>query len=112
MLIEEKGLTVSVQHLASVSHSSDMLLAYIESNGQAFIYVSDIFNAGLGLTIAIDGPEQLFAALRELGYINSNCEAELPTSFIPTHGVVQSLEESIVALNGLGHTINCWICHH
>ena len=71
------------------------------------IYVADLYNAGFGATLTLGGPESFFGALRDLAIIDEDCQSAVPLSFVPAHGMPQSLEASIVELNGQGVDIGC-----
>lgn len=99
--------TITAYHLSANAHSKDMLITVVDTGDARFVYEADLYNAGFGFTVVVDGPVALMGGLRDLGIIDASCESAVPLSIIPTHGMVLTLEDSIVELQGLGYDIGC-----
>lgn len=66
-----------------------------------------MYNAGVGFSVVLGGPESFIAALKELDVIDDSCASEVPLTIIPAHGVPQTIEASVTEINGLGLDIGC-----
>ena len=71
------------------------------------VYEADLYNAGFGGTIVLEGPASLFDALRDFDIIDASCASALPLTIMPAHGVPQSLADSIAELAEQGQEIGC-----
>ncbi len=100
-------VTVTAYHMSANTHSADLLLTLVDTGAARVIYVADLYNAGVGFSPVLGGPESFFAAMRDLEIIDQDCVSELPLTIIPSHGLAQSLEDSITELDGLEVDIGC-----
>lgn len=107
VLASDADMTVTVHQLADDPHAEDMVLTTIETGGQMFVYVADLYNAGFGATLVIGGPEAFFDSMRSLGFIDQSCASAVPLTIVPAHGAPQSLADSIAELTGLGVDVGC-----
>lgn len=107
LVIDDPDVTITVHHISANPHSEDMVIGVIDTNGQRFVYEADLYNAGLGLTAVLGGPESLFENLRGLGIINVDCSSNVPLTIIPSHGIPQTLEDSLAELAGQDIDVGC-----
>jgi glyoxylase-like metal-dependent hydrolase (beta-lactamase superfamily II) len=105
--LESESVTLAVHHIPDNPHSADMVIAEIDANGHKFVFVGDLYNAGFGATLVIGGPTALFDAMRSLAIIDADCNAATPLTIVPTHGVPQSLTDSLVELDMLMVDVGC-----
>lgn len=103
----DADITVTAHHLPDSEHSEDMVITVIDVAGTRLVYVADLYNAGLGGTLVLGGPEEFFGALRELGIIDAACNSAVPLTIVPSHGFPQSLADSLAEVAGLGHEVGC-----
>ena len=106
-VLEDNEVKLTVHHIPDNPHSEDLTLTVIDTEGQRFVYVSDLYNAGFGMTLVLGGPEAFFENMRRLSLIDNQCLASVPTTIIPGHGMPQSLADSIAELAGQGIDIGC-----
>lgn len=106
-VIADDEITVTVHHLGENGHADDMVMTVVDTADARFVYQADLYNAGAGFTAIIGGPEALFSALRDLGIVNQACESDVPLTIVPSHGVAQSLEDSLAELEGQGEETGC-----
>ncbi|MEX1366912.1 MAG: MBL fold metallo-hydrolase, partial [Nannocystaceae bacterium] len=104
--LSDATVTVTGHHLAS-AHSQDMVITTVDVPGARFVYVADLYNAGLGGTLILGGPEEFFAALRDFGIIEADCSSAVPLTIIPSHGFPLSLADSLAEVTGLGLDVGC-----
>ena len=102
---EERRLTL--HHIPDNPHAEDLTLSVIDTADQRFVYISDLYNAGFGMTLVLGGPEAFYANMRSLGLIDEACAAPVPTTIVPGHGVPLPLEDSIAELAAQGIDIGC-----
>ena len=105
--ISDPNVTITVHHVSENPHADDMVFTLIETGGAAYVYVADLYNAGFGGTLVLEGPESFFDALRDRGIIDGACASAVPLTIIPAHGFPQSLAESLAELSGLGVDVGC-----
>jgi glyoxylase-like metal-dependent hydrolase (beta-lactamase superfamily II) len=103
---DDGDISVTVYHVAN-PHSNDMVITAIETDGQLYVYEGDLYNAGLGGTLVIDGPASLFDAMRDIGLIDASCGSAVPLTIIPAHGFPFTLADSIAELADQGQEIGC-----
>jgi hypothetical protein len=107
VLIDSDQVNVTVYYTKRDPHAKDAVLVVISYPDQMFVYEADMYNAGLGFTVAKGGPPALFHALRDIGVLNAACKSMTPLSIIPAHGVMQTLEGSLSELAGLNIDVGC-----
>ena len=100
-------VTVTAYHVPQNPHAADMLITVVDTGTARFVYEADLYNAGAGFTAVVGGPESVTAALRDRGLIDASCVSPVPMTIVPSHGVAQSLEDSIIELDGLGVDTGC-----
>jgi glyoxylase-like metal-dependent hydrolase (beta-lactamase superfamily II) len=76
-------------------HARDMLITAINTGDEIIVFNADLYNGGVGFTLALPGPSILFEALRTIGLIGANCDSELPMTIVSTHGVPLSLSDAL-----------------
>ena len=76
-------------------HARDMLVTAINTGEEIIVFNADLYNTGLGFTLALPGPSILFEALRTTGLLDADCNSELPMTIVPTHGLPLSLPEAL-----------------
>lgn len=76
-------------------HARDMLVTVINTGEEIIVFNADLYNTGLGFTLALPGPSILFEALRTTGLLDADCNSELPMTIVPTHGLPLSLPEAL-----------------
>ena len=106
-LVDEPGMIVRVFHTDRDPHAEDALLVVIETGGEAYIYQTDIYNGGFGFTVVVGGPEALFDAMRDIGFLKDGCTTDIPTNIISGHGLVLTIEEAVAELQGVGVDVGC-----
>ncbi len=106
-MIDDANVTITVHHIDANPHSEDMVIGVIDAQGQRYVYEADLYNAGVGLTAVLGGPESLFANLRTLEVIDADCASEVPLMIIPSHGVPQTLQDSLTELAGQSIDVGC-----
>jgi len=106
-VISGGGVTVTAYHMSANPHADDMLIPVVDTGTEQFVYVADLYNAGVGFSPVLGGPESFFAALRQLGIIDASCASTSPMTIIPSHGLAQTLEDSVAELAMLGVDIGC-----
>lgn len=106
-VVDDANVTITVHHVTASTHADDMVITVIDIGGERFVYEADFYNAGFGFTLAIGGPEELFAILRDLAIIDASCASAVPLTIIPGHGVPQTLADSLTELGGLGVDVGC-----
>lgn len=107
ILVDKDNLKVTVYHTDLDPHAKDNVLTTIETNGELFLFVADLYNGGFGITLVIGGPQALFEFMRLKGLISEDCKSDVPLTIIPTHGLAQTLEESLAELESLGLDVGC-----
>lgn len=107
VLADGDDLTVTVHHTTRDPHAADAVITTIETNGELFVYEADVYNAGFGFTLVIDGPESFFDALRDLNIIDEDCNSQLPLTIVPAHGIALSLQDSLADLAFQGIDVGC-----
>ena len=109
VLLETDSMVVTAYHTTTSPHAIDMTLFTIDVDGQRILYEADLYNAGFGGTVVLDGPTHLFEALREHNLIDDDCNSAdgVPLWIVPTHGFPLTLEQSIAELASLGTDIGC-----
>ena len=100
---------VSVLHTDADPHARDAVIIIVKTDGKIFVFMSDFYNAGFGLTVVVGGPQGLFTALMQHGILDCVCDSVSgePVNIVPGHGVVKSLEDSIIELDGLDVPTGC-----
>ena len=106
-VLEDDEVKLTVHHIPDNPHAEDLTLFVIDTADQRFVYISDLYNAGFGMTLVLGGPEAFYANMRALSLIDGECVAPVPTTIVPSHGVPLSLEDSIAELASLGIDIGC-----
>jgi hypothetical protein len=101
------GVSLAVHHIPSNPHAADMVIAEIDANGHKFVFVGDLYNAGAGGTLVLGGPAALFDAMRSLAIIDADCTSATPLTIVPTHGVPQSLADSLAELASQMIDVGC-----
>ena len=100
---------VSVLHTDADPHARDAVIIVVKTDGKVFVFMSDFYNAGFGLTVVVGGPQGLFTALMQHRILDCTCTSVSgePVIIVPGHGVAKSLEDSIIELNGLDVPTGC-----
>lgn len=106
-LFEKTDVTMTVHHVSANPHADDMLITVIRTGGEVFVFEGDLYNAALGLTMVLSGPESFFASLRDRDIIDASCSSPVPVTIIPTHGRPLSLEDSLTELADQGIDVGC-----
>ncbi len=99
---------VKAYHVGANPHAADMLIPVVDTATARYVFVADLYNAGSGFTVVEGGAESFMAALRDFGLIDASCVSTVnPITIIPSHGVAQSLEDSITEMETLGLNVGC-----
>lgn len=101
------GVTITAYHVGANPHAADMVITLVDTGDARFVYVADLYNAGAGFTVVVGGPESFVAALRDVGIIDADCASPVPLTIVPSHGVAQSLQDSLAELTELGVDVGC-----
>jgi Metallo-beta-lactamase superfamily len=107
VLLETDAMVVTAYATSLFPHADDTLIFTIDADGRRFLFEADLYNAGLGLTVALDGPPALFNAMRYHEIISSDCTSDVPLTIVPVRGVPLTLEESLAELASLEIDVGC-----
>ena len=105
--LDDGSASLAVHHIPNNPHAVDMVIAEIDANGHKFVFVGDLYNAGAGFTLVLGGPAALFDAMRSLAIIDADCTSAIPLTIVPTHGVPQSLADSLAELASQMVDVGC-----
>ena len=107
VLLETDDMVVTAYATSLAVHAADMLIFTIDADGQRFVFEGDLYNAGAGFTVVVDGPAMFFDIMRSHGIINDDCTSDLPLTIVPVHGVTLTLEEALAELASLDTSVGC-----
>jgi Metallo-beta-lactamase superfamily len=107
VLLETDAMVLTAYASSQFPHAADTLIFTIDVDGQRFVFEADLYNAGWGLTVALDGPPALFDAMRYHGIISEDCTSDVPLTIVPVHGVPLTLEEALAELESLEIDVGC-----
>ncbi|CAB9527538.1 expressed unknown protein [Seminavis robusta] len=107
VLVNETDLKVFVASVPA-EHAEDMVVTLIETPQGLYVYVADLYNAGIGFTVALGGPQEFFDFLRSINVIDDACQSDFPLFFIGAHGLpTLSLEDALEEFSTLGVDVGC-----
>ncbi|MCO4773811.1 MAG: MBL fold metallo-hydrolase [Deltaproteobacteria bacterium] len=106
-VIADADVTVTAYHFAANPHADDMVVTLVDLGTSRFLYQADLYNGGFGFTAVVGGQAALFAGLRDLGILDADCNSPVPLSIVSAHGLVQTVDESLTELSGLGVDVGC-----
>ena len=108
-IVDSATHTVTVYHTDQDPHAEDNMFVEVKTNGQIVIFETDMYNAGIGLTAVVGGPEGLFTALVDVGILDCACGSASGenVTIVPAHGFPLALEDAIAELDGLEVPTGC-----
>lgn len=108
-VVDTDAMKVTVYHTDSDPHAEDAVIIEIVADDKVFVYTADMYNAGNGLTVVVDGPAGLFSSLMKHKILDCACESVSgkPVTIVPGHGTPTSVADAITELDGLGVATGC-----